>query len=41
MTVFEGVQVNLWCEDVERCAAFFRALGLPERFRFQLRPGGR
>ncbi|WP_279617330.1 hypothetical protein [Streptomyces bungoensis] len=41
MTVFEGVQVNLRCEDVERCAAFFRALGLPERFRFQLRPGGR
>lgn len=29
-----AVQVNLWCADVERCAGFFRALGLTERFRF-------
>lgn len=34
MASFSGVQVNLWCRDVERCAAFFRGLGLPERFRF-------
>ncbi|MER7569834.1 VOC family protein [Streptomyces sp. NPDC097941] len=34
MAVFGAVQVNLWCDDVERCAAFFRSLGMPERFRF-------
>nr|WP_159059458.1 VOC family protein [Streptomyces antibioticus] len=34
MAEFKAVQVNLWCDDVERCAAFFRRLGLPERFRF-------
>lgn len=34
MANFEAVQVNLWCADVERCAAFFRGLGMPERFRF-------
>lgn len=34
MAVFEAVQVNLWCDDVERCAAFFRRLGMPEKFRF-------
>lgn len=33
MADFEAVQVNLWCDDVERCAAFFRALGMPEKFR--------
>jgi len=39
MAEFKAVQVNLWCDDVERCAAFFRRLGLPERFRFP-RDGG-
>ncbi|MFF4256964.1 VOC family protein [Streptomyces sp. NPDC001663] len=34
MAAFEAVQVNLWCDDVERCAAFFRDLGMPEKFRF-------
>src|SRR3954463_8756395 len=34
MAQFEAVQVNLWCNDVERCAAFFRSLGMPEKFRF-------
>ncbi|MFC8435117.1 VOC family protein [Streptomyces sp. NPDC057253] len=34
MVTFGAVQVNLWCEDVERCAAFFRSLGMPEKFRF-------
>ncbi|MFF4803826.1 VOC family protein [Streptomyces sp. NPDC001351] len=34
MAEFNAVQVNLWCDDVERCAAFFRRLGMPERFRF-------
>ena len=34
MAEFAAVQVNLWCDDVERCAAFFRRLGMPERFRF-------
>lgn len=34
MAEFEAFQVNLWCDDVERCAAFFRRLGMPERFRF-------
>ncbi|MFJ9732804.1 VOC family protein [Streptomyces sp. NPDC101171] len=34
MAKFDAVQVNLWCADVERCAAFFRRLGMPERFRF-------
>ena len=34
MVKIEGVQVNLWCADVERSAAFFTGLGLPERFRF-------
>lgn len=34
MSVVESVQINLWCHDVERCAAFFRALGMPERFRY-------
>lgn len=34
MVEFDAVQVNLWCDDVERCAAFFRRLGMPERFRF-------
>ncbi|WP_155543396.1 VOC family protein [Amycolatopsis camponoti] len=34
MANFEAVQVNLWCDDVERCAAFFRSLGMPEKFRF-------
>lgn len=34
MAVFEAVQVNLWCDDVERCAAFFRSLGMPEKFCF-------
>jgi predicted enzyme related to lactoylglutathione lyase len=38
MAEIEAVQVNLWCDDVERCAAFFRRLGMPERFRFP--PGG-
>ena len=34
MPAFESLQINLWCHDVERCAAFFRDLGMPERFRF-------
>jgi len=34
MPKFDAVQVNLWCEDVERCAAFFRSLGMPEMFRY-------
>lgn len=34
MATFEAVQVNLWCDDVERCAEFFRGLGMPEKFRF-------
>ena len=34
MAEFHAVQVNLWCEDVERCAEFFRGLGMPERFRY-------
>src|SRR4051812_1177099 len=34
MAVFGAVQVNLWCDNVERCAAFFRSLGMPEKFRF-------
>ncbi|MFC9842929.1 VOC family protein [Streptomyces sp. NPDC060223] len=34
MAVFEAFQVNLWCDDVERCVAFFRSLGMPEKFRF-------
>jgi catechol 2,3-dioxygenase-like lactoylglutathione lyase family enzyme len=34
MAEFEAVQVNLWCDDVERCAAFFRRLGMSEKFRF-------
>ena len=34
MAEFTNVQVNLWCHDVERCSAFFRGLGLPERFRY-------
>ncbi|MGW0425162.1 VOC family protein [Streptomyces sp. NPDC003015] len=25
MAAFGAVQVNLWCDDVERCAAFFRS----------------
>jgi len=29
-----GVQVNLFCSDVERCALFFEALGLRRAFRF-------
>ncbi|MFJ9785651.1 VOC family protein [Amycolatopsis sp. NPDC101161] len=35
--MFEAVQLNLWCDDVERCAAFFRRLGMPEKFRFPSR----
>ncbi|WP_221583297.1 glyoxalase/bleomycin resistance/extradiol dioxygenase family protein [Microbacterium sp. G2-8] len=31
-----AVQINLWCADVERCAGFFRALGLEETFRYPL-----
>jgi catechol 2,3-dioxygenase-like lactoylglutathione lyase family enzyme len=27
-----GAQVNLFCADVERCAAFFEALGMPRVF---------
>jgi catechol 2,3-dioxygenase-like lactoylglutathione lyase family enzyme len=34
MAEFGAVQVNLWCADVEACAAFFRRLGMPEKFRF-------
>lgn len=34
MSNFAAVQINLWCHDVERCAGFFRELGMPERFRF-------
>ncbi|MEU6374519.1 VOC family protein [Streptomyces sp. NPDC046909] len=34
MASFEAVQVNLWCDDVERCATFFRSLGMPEKFRY-------
>lgn len=34
MAEFEAVQINLWCQDVDRCAEFFRRLGMPERFRF-------
>lgn len=29
-----GVQVNLFCADVERCALFFEALGLRRAFRY-------
>ncbi|MEL7974503.1 VOC family protein [Isoptericola sp. F-RaC21] len=29
-----GVQVNLFCSDVERCASFFEALGLRRAFRY-------
>lgn len=28
-----GAQVNLYCDDVERCVAFYAALGLREAFR--------
>lgn len=28
-----GAQVNLYCDDVERCVQFYGALGLPEAFR--------
>jgi catechol 2,3-dioxygenase-like lactoylglutathione lyase family enzyme len=27
------LQVNLFCDDVDACLAFYRALGLPEAFR--------
>jgi catechol 2,3-dioxygenase-like lactoylglutathione lyase family enzyme len=33
--VFEGAQVNLYCDDVEACAEFYRVLGCTERFRVQ------
>ncbi|MFD6175778.1 MULTISPECIES: VOC family protein [unclassified Isoptericola] len=29
-----GVQVNLFCSDVERCALFFEALGMRRAFRY-------
>jgi catechol 2,3-dioxygenase-like lactoylglutathione lyase family enzyme len=29
-----GAQVNLFCEDVEACVAFYKELGLPQVFRF-------
>lgn len=28
------VQINLFCEDVDKCLAFYRRLGLPEAFRY-------
>jgi len=31
--VFTGAQVNLYCDDVEACAEFYRRLGCAERFR--------
>ncbi|GAA4695021.1 VOC family protein [Nocardioides conyzicola] len=31
--MFTGAQVNLYCDDVEDCAAFYRRLGCAERFR--------
>ncbi|MEP9361487.1 VOC family protein [Nocardioides sp. CN2-186] len=31
--MFVGAQVNLYCDDVEGCAAFYRGLGCAERFR--------
>ena len=30
---FSGAQVNLYCDDVEECAEFYRRLGFAERFR--------
>lgn len=34
MTAIAKFQVNLFCENVDRCAALYRQLGLPEAFRF-------
>ena len=31
--MFLGAQVNLYCDDVEACAEFYRRLGCAERFR--------
>lgn len=31
--MFTGVQINLYADDVERCAAFYTEIGFAERFR--------
>ena len=31
--MFTGAQVNLYCDDVEACAEFYRRIGCAERFR--------
>ncbi len=31
--MFLGAQANLYCDDVEECAEFYRRLGCAERFR--------
>ncbi|MDN5854400.1 MAG: VOC family protein [Actinomycetia bacterium] len=34
MSAIAQLQVNLFCDDVESCLAFYEQLGLPEEFRF-------
>lgn len=34
MTAITQLQVNLFCENVNLCLAFYKRLGLPEAFRF-------
>lgn len=34
MTTIAQLQVNLFCEHVDDCLAFYKQLGLPEAFRF-------
>lgn len=36
MTAIGQLQVNLFCDQVDRCLAFYQQLGLPEVFRFPI-----